>query len=92
MFRQIIRADVDGWVCAALAFVLEDFLDVAEDAEGPRLGDGSDFRDGEDWPLDLLSPSTEEDLLVLAMIPREQSGKHNEGMESSNTEVKLRAF
>jgi hypothetical protein len=48
LFRQIISADVDGWVCDALAFGLEGFLAPVEAEDGPRLGEGSEFIDGDD--------------------------------------------
>lgn len=44
----MIRADVDGWGCNALAFDLEDFLDAVETEDGPRPGDGRDCNDGDD--------------------------------------------
>lgn len=47
LLRQIISADVDGWLCGAFAFVLEGFLDPVAVAEGLRLGDGSEFIDGD---------------------------------------------
>jgi hypothetical protein len=51
-----------------LSFVLEGFLDPADDDDGANLGDGSEFSDGDDGPIDLLPSSTEAGFLFLAMI------------------------
>ena len=70
MFRQIIRADVDGWVCDALALGLEAFFVPVAAEDGPRLGDGSELMDGDDCGVDLLSSSVEEVFLFLAILER----------------------
>lgn len=70
LLRHIMSADeenADGGGCGALVFGLDDFLTTADDDDAPRVGDGCDFSEGDDWPLDLLSSSTEEDFLFLAM-------------------------
>ena len=48
LFLHMIKADVDGCVFGALAFILGCFLAGAEAGDGPRLGDGSEFVDGDD--------------------------------------------
>jgi hypothetical protein len=60
-----MRADVDGCGCDAGVFGLVEVLTTAEDDDAPRLGEGCDLRDGDDWPFDLLSSSTKEAFLVL---------------------------
>lgn len=80
LFLQIIRAEVDGCV----PFGLEGFLARAGAGaeDGPRLGDGSEFREGDDCGFELLSSSTMADFLFLAISSRgagahSQSQSHN---------------
>lgn len=48
LLRQIISADVDACVCGAFGFALGGFLTSVAPGEGRRLGDGSEFTDGDD--------------------------------------------
>ena len=75
MLRQIISADVDGWVCDALAFDFEAFLDPVDAEDGPRLGEGSEFIEGDDWGVDLLSSSGEAVFLFLTIASRSPGAK-----------------